>query len=766
MILFTTTHREFVHHVIFNSNKMKKLFFITTIFCFTLSVMAQEQNNSTLKKAEDKFEDYNYSEAINKYAEANDGSPEVTRKLAESFFRIGNIEKAEILYGKLANADVPEEKDVYMYAYTLMQNKKYPEALEMMSKYSALNPEDSRATAVLQNENYIEQLLMDKGQFTIKNLTINSPQEDFSPVFYKDKVLFASSREGVKPIRRKWNWNRLPFLDIYEASVNADGELANANPFRKELNKKFHEGPVAFNSAQTSMAFTRNNYEDKSSDNVVKLKIFISEFVDGKWQNPVAFPLNNKEYSVGHPAYSSDGKWLYFASDMPGGFGGVDLYKIPLNADGSFGEPINLGERINTEGNEMFPTFHESGMLFYSSDGKAGLGGLDLFVVQVKEDGSVGKQMNVGAPINSSRDDFSFSLNKDMTYGYFASNREEGKGDDDIYFFEMLKPFNFGKILQGVAKDKKGNILAETKVNLLDDKGNVIESIVTGEKGNYSFLVEENKKYQLVGSKEKYFEGTNTASTFTDEQVVYADVALQKDPGLSLYALVVDKKTKQPLENVKMTIIDNLTGKETVYYTPASGDYRNALANKQINDRGSYNITLEKSGYFGKTVTFNTLFDKPGVYEIHKSLDLTLDKLEVGGDISKLIEINPIYFDFNKANIRPDAALELDKIVKVMNDYPGMVIELGSHTDSRGSDAYNIKLSDRRAKSSAQYIKEQITNPSRIYGKGYGETKLINQCSNGVKCTDEEHQENRRTEFIIIKLDADVKVNNSSPNSF
>lgn len=766
MTLSITMQKKFDHHVIFNSTKMKKLILVLSIFGLCLSSYAQEQNKSTLKKAESYYEEYNYYGAIDKFSDAEDGRPDVVRKLAESFYRVGNIEKAEVLYGKLAAEDNPKADDLYMYATTLMQNKKYPQALDMMEKYESMNPDDSRPTEFLKNGNYVEQLLKEKGQFTIKNLDINSPQEDFSPVFYNGNVLFASSREGVKPIRRKWNWNKLPFLDVYQANIIANGELSNAIQFQKKLNKKYHEGPVAFSEDETLMAFTRNNYADRSSDGVVKLKIFTSKRVDGIWQEEAAFPLNNKEYSVGHPAYSPDGQWMYFASDMPGGFGGVDIYKIPVNGDGTYGEAVNLGSEINTKGNEMFPTYHESGILFYSSDGKPGLGGLDLFVIQIKEDGSLGKIMNIGAPINSSRDDFSFTLNKDMTSGYFASNREDGKGDDDIYAFEMLKPFIFGKILQGVAKDKKGIILADTKIELKDADGNVIESTVTKVNGAYSFVVEGDKNYELNGAKTKYFNGKSAASTFTDEQIVYADLELEKDPGLSLYALVTDKKTGLPLDKVTMTITDNMTGEEIVFKTPVTGDYRKPLLGKKINDRGSYNIKLEKAGYFGKTVTYNTLFEKPGVYNVHQNLDLGLDKLVVGGDISKLIEINPIYFDFNKYNIRPDAAVELDKIVKVMNEYPGMVIELGSHTDSRGSDAYNIKLSDRRAKASAKYIKQHITTPTRIYGKGFGETKLINECSNGKKCSDEAHQENRRTEFIIIKLDGDVKVKNNSPDSF
>jgi len=766
MISSITKQRKLDHHVIFNKKTMKKLILILSVFGLCVNGFAQEQNNSTLKKAETRYEDYNYKGAIAKYSDAFDGSPEVMRKMAESFYKIGNLEKAEVLYGKLANGDNPEAGDLYMYSSTLMQNKKYTEALEVMEQYKKMNPDDSRPTEILKNRGYLDQLLKDNGQFIVKHLDINSAQEDFSPVFYDGNVLFASSREGVKPIRRKWNWNRLPFLDIYEASVASNGDLSNPRQFKKKLNKKFHEGPVAFTSDEKVMAFTRNNYDDRSSDGVIKLKIFTANMVDDNWEDPVPFPLNNKEYSVGHPTYSPNNDWMYFASDMPGGFGGVDIYKIPVNDDGSFGEAVNMGAEINTEGNEMFPNFHESGLLFYSSDGKPGLGGLDLFVTEINEDGSIGKMANIGAPINSNRDDFSFALNEDMTSGYFSSNRLDGKGDDDIYHFEMLKPFNFGKTLKGVAKDQGGNILANTKVELLDENGVVIDSIITTETGDYSFVVEEDKNYSLTGQKTKYFDGDNTASTFTDDQIVYADLVLEKDPGLSLYALITDKNTGQPLDNVSMTITDNITGEVMQYITSETGDYRKPLMNKKINDRGSYSIKLEKEGYFGKTVTYNTLFEKPGVYEIHKSLDLSLDKLEVGGDISKLIQINPIYFDFDKSNIRPDAALELDKIVKVMNDYPGMVIELGSHTDSRGSDAYNIKLSDRRAKASAAYIRKYISNPTRIYGKGYGETKLINQCANRVKCSDEEHQANRRTEFIIIKLDADVKVKNTSPNSF
>jgi outer membrane protein OmpA-like peptidoglycan-associated protein len=216
--------------------------------------------------------------------------------------------------------------------------------------------------------------------------------------------------------------------------------------------------------------------------------------------------------------------------------------------------------------------------------------------------------------------------------------------------------------------------------------------------------------------------------------------------------LITDKKTSQSLDSVKMTITDNMTGLTETFLTGPTGDYRKAVADKKLSERGSYNFTLEREGYLSKTLTYNIVFDKEGTYNVHSDLDISLEKIEVGEDLSKIIDIKPIYFDVNKSDIRPDAALELDKIVKVMNENPNMMVELGSHTDSRGSATSNASLSERRAQASAAYIKARITNPERITGKGYGETRLFNECADGVECSKEKHQENRRTEFIIVRL--------------
>ena len=742
------------------------LYKITALAIATTGILSLSAQTGKIKKGEKYFEGYSYTKAIEKYEGLTEKTTTINRQLAESYAKTGNTEKSELYYAEVVKSEEKLPEDIYNYAAILSKNGKHNESTKWMKEYELVATSDSRAKQYSAKPNFYKSLLKDQGRFSIKNIDVNSAQEDFGPTYYKDKVVFASSREGTVQIKRTWNWNGLPFLDMYEATPSEDNELSEIEELLKgKKNNKYHEGPATFNKEGNYMVFTRNNYKGKSSDGVVKLQLFSAELVEGKWEKEEALPYNNSEYSVGHASLSADGKTMYFASDMPGGKGGVDIYKATRSDDGVWGEAQNLGDKINTEGNEMFPFIHEGNeMFFFASDGHLGLGGLDVFLTQIKGNG-FGKVENLGTPINTTKDDFSFILDKEEKKGYFASNRAEGKGDDDIYSYKLLKPFTFGKTIKGTAKDKKGNILAKTEVVLYNNEGKEVEKVITGEDGTYSFAVDADKKFKLNGNKEEYFEGANTANTKTDNEVVIADLILEKDPGLSLYAIVTDKKTGLPLEGVSMSVLDNMTGETTTHTTPASGDYRRPLADKKLADRGSYNIVLAKEGYFSKTVTYNTEFTKPGQYDVHSLLDLGLDP-EVK-DLAELIQINPINFDLNKYKIRKDAALELDKIVEIMNKYPNMEVELGSHTDARGSDAYNKKLSDRRAKASAAYIKKHITNPKRIYGRGYGETRLLNHCKNGVKCDEVDHEKNRRTEFKVISTGNDkVKVKNTSTNSF
>ena len=593
-------------------------------------------------------------------------------------------------------------------------------------------------------------------QFTIKNIDINTDQADFGTAYYKDKVVYVSTREGVKGIKRTWSGNSLPFLDMYITDLSSDNELSNRRQFRKNINKKFHDGPAAFSKNGDLMVFTRNNYDGKSSDDLVKLQLFYSDAQADGWTTPKGVNYNSWEYSVGQPALTADGKTMFFASDMPGGKGGVDIYRVNRNNDGTWGKPENLGDKINTSGKEMFPFIHSSGALIFASTSHGSTGGMDIFYCELKENGKMGPIKTFGEPINGPSDDFAMILNEDMTKGFFSSNRIGGKGDDDVYSFNMSKPLSFGKSIEGIAKDKDGNPISGTEIMLMDETGNVLETITTKDDGAYSFSADPDLKFKLVGKKDKYFDGANLASTFGDNDIIIADLMLEKDPGFSLFCLVTESGTGIPIENVKITLLNNMTDNSDDLVTDGTGSFRKGLVGKKINDRISYNLKFEKEGYLSKVETFNKLLDKPGQIDIHKELDISMDKIDVGTDIGKLININPIYFDVNKDFIRPDAAIELEKIVKVMNENPTLEIELGSHTDCRASANYNQKLSDRRAKSSAKYVKDKITNPDRIYGKGYGESKLVNKCecegSKKVPCTEDEHQLNRRTEFTIVKM--------------
>ena len=726
-------------------------------FVFILIIQGYTQKKSLTEiKADKLFDGYSYLAAIEKYEQINNPSLEVLRKLAESYRFTNNSEQAEKYYLQVVSSDSSTARDIYWYAEMLMQNAKYDSADTWKGKYIA-KLIDSESIDY-EFKGYYKKLMVDKGIYKLKSLSINSPQQDFGVAYYGDKVVFASSRQDeIKAVTRKYNRNLLNFLDMYTADVTEGGELSNITHFQKDYNRKYHEGPAAFSSDGSFIVFTRNNYDETDPKGVRRLKLFTAYKKDTTWTEPKEVPFNSTDYSVGHPSLSEDGKTLYFSSDMPGGVGGVDIYRVNVLSDSTFGTPINLGKSVNSEYDEMFPFIHSSGLLFFSSDGWPGLGGLDVFYSKVTNDTYSGVK-NLGVPINSRKDDFSFVLDKTMKKGYLSSNRPGGQGDDDLYYFDMLQPIEVFYAVNGHAKDKKGQILPQTKVTLKTEKDSVIAQQTVDSTGFYKFDIEKNVSYKLVGEKDEYFsynEKVNTTSLSEQNSEIIQDVILEKDPGLSLYCLITNKETKQPLDSVKIRFTNKKTSRVENILTTNTGDFRRVLENNKLNDQIEYELKVEKAGYLAKTILYSKILSRPGQYNIHEDLDIALEKIEVGKDLAKMIDIKPIYFDLSKYNIRPDAAVELDKIVEVMNENPQMEIELGSHTDCRSSAAFNMKLSDQRAKASAKYVQERITKPERIFGKGYGETQLVNQCecegSKVVPCTEEEHQLNRRTEFKIIK---------------
>lgn len=757
---------------------MKSIVLLLVAFGFSLAVNAQ---GGKLKKADTYYAKVAYSQAADLYSEllgSSMDSPSLQSKLAYCYYQMGNTDQSESVYAGMISTSDAKADDVYNYAQSLKENGKYSLSDEWMAKFNEMTSGDLRGREFVENKSYLEVINAQGEYFSISNLKINTQFTDFGGYpTAEGKAFFVSNRTKRISVQRFHTWNNKKFLDLYTADA-LNGDLENPEFYKRKINKKFHEGPLCFTTDRKSVYFTRNNMSRGKKRRDVKgiqnLKIFSAQVdASGNWIDVVELDINSQEYSVGHPALSADGKMMYFASDMPGGYGGADIYKMAINGDGTYGKPQNLGAEINTEGQEMFPWMTDEGLMFFSSDGHVGLGGLDVFVMLPNKDGSFNKLLNVGIPVNSTKDDFALIMNPDNLTGYVSSNRDGGLGDDDIYGFTLLKPLKVNLTLKGIVADKRsGDVLPGAIINLLNKEGVIVATTTADEKGEYQFALEPDIDYSLSAQKDDYFDNSTTFSTvnLTDGiEELDENVELEKDPGLSLYALITDAKTDQPMEGVTIQVLDNMTGDKKQFVTSESGIYLRPLVDKKLDDRGSYNFILSKEGYMPKTLTYNTLFSKEGQYNVHANLDLSMDPMVQ--DLRDLIEINPINFDLGKWNIRKDAKVELDKIVEVMNKYPLMEVELGSHTDCRASKAFNRKLSDKRAKSSAAYIKPKITNPDRIYGKGYGESLLLNgcECEGSVKsdCSEEEHEKNRRTEFKVISVgDPNIGVQNSSTDSF
>lgn len=583
----------------------------------------------------------------------------------------------------------------------------------------------------------------DKYIDTVKHLKFNTEHMDFGTAYFGSKIIFSSTNVVSRPLNRRWSRFGLPFLDLFIANVDEDLQLKNIKPFKAVPKSKYNEGPICFNQDYDFLIYTINSYQITKTDTIIRLELYYSQKEGNKWSDATPLPFNNSEYSVGHATIAADNKTVFFASDMPDGFGGVDIYKTTFE-DGNWSEPENLGKKINTSGDEMFPFVHPDGLLFFSSNGRSGSGGLDVYVSDINDLQNITKPMNMGQCINSPEDDFAFILNVEQESGYFSSNREGGEGLDDIYAFTLAQPIQLSKIISGIAYDKKdSSILANTQIALTDENGNNKGSFETDGTGKYEFVIYElDKNYELSGNKQNYLEDKKDIDVSGNDREIKADLILEKMPNFKLVCEITDKKdSEKKLANVEVVVTNNETGEKAEYTTSANGDFEIPVKNKKLDDKLDYSLSLKKEGYLDKTFTYTQTLDKEGNYQITGTMERSLVKIP---------DLKPIYFDYNKWNIRPDAATELDKIVKFMNDNPEIKLELGSHTDCRGSNIYNKRLSNKRAKSSADYIKKRITNPERITSKGYGESQLINKCD-CKECSEEEHQKNRRTEFEIVK---------------
>lgn len=642
-----------------------------------------KEGMAKMDKAELLTEKYNYDEAIKTYLKIEEKgfrTASLYKKLGDAYYANNDAGQAIRWYRELfkLKKEVIEPEYYYRLAQSLKTVGKYDDANKLLDELHTIKSDDQRGDLFDKNRNYINSIESNSGRYKVKITTASSTVSDYGAAFYgTDKIVFTSNRDSLGVTARKDRWTNKAFTALYIAEIGPKGDLVRPQKFSSRVQTKLHESTPVFTKDKQVMYFTKNNLNDgklqKDDKDRILLKIYRAEADGDKWKNIKELPFTSNSYNTAHPCLSPDEKTLFFASDMPGGYGMSDIYSVSINEDGTFGNPENLGPGINTEARETFPFVTET-KIYFASDGHPGLGGLDVFVAELQANGTYVKALNVGEPINTHFDDFGFIINEESRMGYFTSNRTSGIGYDDVYSLTeyIALDFTCRQFISGIVSDKETKkAIAGAKVALYDADENLMEEMVTAEDGVYYFGVDCEKAYTVK---------------------------------------------IQALDYLPKELPTEVTEKEGDVVLPA---------------------VMEKPEKIVEP-------EAPNMYENAAPV--------VGLDLAKKFRIEQIYFNTGRYNIRPDAAKQLDKIVAFMKEYPSIRIDIRSHTDSRGPEKQNQLLSENRAREIMAYIIRKGIDSKRLTAKGYGESQLVNKCSDWVKCSEKEHQANRRSEFIITEM--------------
>ena len=667
-------------------------------------------------------------------------TPDDMRRLARTYRAMGEMPKAEHAYARLVATGTQHPEDLLDYADVLRANGKYKECLEWYANYAVLRPDDMRPKAYLEDPGFFERQTADSSG-TVRTVPINSPQADLGMSVLDELLLFSSARgEGVGG-RRTYPWDGEPYLNIYSALLKGN-TAEEPMVMRRDVNSRYHDGTVAYDPLAKRMWFTRNNVRygvmEKSGQGELNLGIFYTDVVTGEFGQPEwsvvhAWEHNDPGSNNGHPFVSPGGERFFFVSDRPGGHGGTDIWFCEKGDEG-WSEPRNMGPKVNTPGNEMYPFLRKDSTLFFASTGHPGLGGLDLFRVRLRPDGP-GVVLNLGHPLNTNHNDHSLILIDDST-GFFASDRPGGVGGDDIYGCTIRPPMVHlaGRVVDSATREPIEGAIIVLKI---EDGSHVQRfTLNTMEGGRFEIVTEYHDKYLLMASQNGYYQMELPVATDTDP---LRDLVLEMIKyDYAAVGTVSHGETGEPLAGVKVVLTD------------AKGD---VLAEHVTDDTGTYQFPLEpesdhrvktdKEGFFKQSAKITT----KGRPSAAITTDFRLFPLKV----DQVVRLDNIFYDFNKADIRPDAAEELDKLVATLLENPTVRIELSSHTDCRGRDAYNLSLSERRAKSAVDHLISKGIAKDRVKSKGYGKTKPSEDCK-CAECTEEEHQRNRRTEFKVLSM--------------
>ena len=775
-----------------------------------------------------------YSELLKDNALSEEVKKDLLYNLGYSYKQVGDYAKAERYFRELLELREPAGKHQTAYLYyaqALAYNGKMAEAEEMYARYEAVKSTPGVAPSSLNTGAFPKTA---KVTYRVENLSLNTPNAEFSPAYFREGLVYVAgngtSGASTSPDKGYLDLFYIPDRTVLTASgvLGAAGEVSVAGPasktggpnltnrrlgrdtytaptandsrtaasfapigfseglglgtragrtsvaeeFSKDLNTKYHEGPLTFSADGSTIFFTRNNYNEgksrKSSDNVNKLKLYTAQLRDGGWADVQELPFNSDEYSTGHPALSRDGKSLYFVSDRPGGKGGTDVYVARLESN-TWSTPRNLGVPINTKGDEMFPFVDEKGNLYFASNGQpGGMGGLDIYFAPLATGGDSPAIVHLDAPINSKTDDFGLITDASRSTGYFSSNRLNG--DDDLFrFVRESSLFGCRNLTLRVFEESSSVPLDSVTITVkARGEGRDAQILTADANGEVNMCLEAENDFMFEIAKDGYLTGTLGFSTggLTDDKSTQLGASLIKltvtEPttlpsrittgvddsewesedaitASTLRGTVTGEADKKPLEGVKIILKNECDGQIKQTVTGPTGRFRFELV-----EGCDYTLVASKSLYGTNTSAIRKIPEK----STPKLVSANLMMIKAGD----LVTLDNINYDSGQWEVKPSAARELDKMVGTMQKYPSLRIEIGSHTDSQGEAKFNQYLSERRAKAALNYMASKGIARNRLTALGYGESQLLNNCKDGVLCTEEEHQRNRRTEFKVLSI--------------
>ncbi len=720
---------------------------VLAVFLVSATISAYAQLG-LVDRADEFYNSLAYSRAIELYMQAvrkGEVNDRIVHNLANAYREIGDTKNAEVWYAQAVQLRSRKPIEVYYYAQSLKSNEKYPEANNWMRLYNEMVPEDTRGVMHVTAGDYVTKNSPIVQAYKVSPLSINTPASDFGTSFFNgESIVFASTEDRNPAVKREYSWRGQPYLDLFISDRVAGGGVTTPQNFSKALNTKFHEGPLSFTKDGLQVYFTSNNYSyrknkaNKSKTGVTNLKVYRATLAGNDFVNIEELPFNSNEFSVCSPSLSKDGTRLYFSSDMPGGYGGYDLYVVEIEK-GFFGRPQNLGSDINTEGNENFPFIHESNTLFFASDGYTGLGGYDVYSAKLRK-GLFKEKTNLGKPVNSPKDDFCFILDSAMTSGYFSSNRDGGMGEDDIYAFLYEMPSEVYS-LTGNVYDENEFAIPDVVVFIKDETtGSTLGKALTDRDGFFSFNVSRYSKYKIVTQSAQYLPTTVDVPIVPSGDVKSLKINLER--GIySVFGTVRDNESNFPLGDTRVTIVKVSSMGEQTYTTRPDGKFE-----FQLEPGSTYRFIASRNGYLNNVTSFSTINRESG--NPIDLTDLVLTKLKVG----LVFEVPKVYWDFGRWDLRPESTESLLQVYDFLAANPNVDIELSSHTDCRGTAEDNMELSRKRAEATVNYLLQRGVSPSRVSARGYGESQIRNGCYDNVDCTEEQHQYNRRTEVKIISI--------------